>query len=138
MRMSSTFLTSLYLVLILSASSAAAKEGVKATVHTPISASAIEGSEIHVMWSLAEEKSGKPFSACAVFIRLIGPTGETTEASAKCGQEAAKGNYDASPVVPNGGISRIEIGVAGTITDREGASQRSDWLMPLMDDPMAD
>ena len=138
MRFSSTFLASFIFVLILAASSAGAKEGVKATIHTPISTSAVEGSQLHVMWSLADEKNRMPFSACAVFIRLTGPTGETTEAFSECGLQASKGNYDANPIVPSGGISRIEIGVAGTMTDREGNSERSDWLMPLTNDPMQD
>ena len=138
MRFSSTFVTSLLLVAILIASVVQAKEGVKATIRTPISSTAIEGSQIDVKWSLAVEKSGKPFSACAVFIRLIGPTGESTEAFAECGLEAAEGNYDATAIVPSGGINRIEIGVAGTMTDREGNSKRSDWLMPLTNDPAQD
>ena len=103
-----------------------------------ISPLAIEGSQIDVRWSLADEKTGKPFNACAVFIRLIGPTGELTEAFAECGLITAEGNYDATAVIPSGGISRIEIGVAGTMTDREGNSERSDLLMPLTNDPMQD
>lgn len=131
MQFSSTSIASLLLTSLLIAPSVGAKEGVKATILTPISASATEGSQIKVRWSLADEKSGKPFSACAVFIRLIGPTGESTEAFAKCGLEATEGRYDATVVVPIGGISGIEIGVAGTMTDKGGNSTRSDWLMPL-------
>ena len=138
MRFSSTYIASLLLTAVFIAPSAGAKEGVKATILTPISPTAIEGSQIDVRWSLADEKSGKPFSACAVFIRLIGPTGESTEAFAECGLKAAEGNYDATAVVPSGGISRIEIGVAGTMTDRDGNSERSDWLMPLTKEPIQD
>jgi hypothetical protein len=138
MRFASTYVALLLFIAILIAPLAGAKEGVKATIHTPISTTAIEGSQIDVSWSLADEISGKPFSACEVFIRLIGPTGESTEAFAECGLEAAKGNYEVTAVVPRGGISSIEIGVAGTMTDREGNSKRSDWLMPLSNDPKQD
>jgi hypothetical protein len=137
-RFSSTYVALLLLIAIPIAPSVGAKEGVKATIHTPISTTAIECSEIDISWSLADAKSGKPFSACAVFIRLIGPTGESTEAFAECGLEAAEGNYEVTAVVPSGGISSIEIGVAGTMTDREGNSKRSDWLMPLSNDPKQD
>lgn len=138
MRFCSTLLVPFILAIVFSAPSASAKEGMKATVHTPIQASADAGTEIHVMWSLADEESGRPFSACEVFIRLIGPTGESKEAFAERGLGASKGKYDATPVVTVGGIGRIEIGVAGTMTDREGNSQRSDWLMPLTNDPIRD
>lgn len=138
MRHSSVLLVSIVLGLVAATPPVSAKEGVKATVHTPISASAIESSKLHVTWSLTEEKTGEPFSACAVFIRLVGPTGESNEAFSECGLQASKGTYDASPTVPSGGINRIEIGVAGTVTDREGNSDRSDWLIPLTNNPMLD
>jgi hypothetical protein len=138
MRFSSTYVATLLLTAVFIAPSGGAKEGVRATILTPISPTAIEGSQIDVGWSLADEKSGKPFSACAVFIRLIGPNGESTEAFAKCALKDADGNYDATAVVPIGGISRIEIGIAGTMTDRDGNSERSDWLLPLTNDPMRD
>lgn len=138
MRIYASFLVSFILATALATPSAEAKEGVKATVLTPISASANVGAEIHVKWLLADEESGKPFSACAVFIRLTGPTGETSEAFAECGLEASMGKYDATPIVPIGGVSEIEIGVAGTMTDREGNSRRSDWLMPLTNNPIED
>jgi hypothetical protein len=64
-----------------------------------------EGITIDARWSLADEKSGETFSACAVFIRLIGSTSESTEAFADCGQKAAEGKYDATAFVPCGGIS---------------------------------
>ena len=61
---------------------AAAKHGVRATVHTEIPANAVEGTQVDVSWTLADEKSGKPFSAYGVFLRLTGPEGDSTEAFA--------------------------------------------------------
>ncbi len=132
MRFSSPFVVSLLLTTIFSAAPAEAKESVLATVST----ATIEGTRIDVGWSLADEKSGKPFSACAVFIRLIGPTGEPSEAFAEDGQKSAEGHYDATAIVPSAGVTKIEIGVAGTMTDREGTSDRSDWLIRLANDPL--
>ena len=136
MRVCAIILASFALALALGAPSATAKEGVKATVLSPVSASANAGAEIQVTWLLADGESGEPFNACAVFVRLIGPTGDSTEAFAECGVEASKGKYKATPVVPNGGVKKIEIGVAGTVTNRDGQSRRSDWLMPLRNDPI--
>ena len=60
-----------YLLIILCiAIPGAAKHGVQATVHTAIPADAQEGTQLDVNWTLADEKSGKPFSANGVFIRL--------------------------------------------------------------------
>ena len=125
------------LVLALTLSTGKAKEGVKATILTPISASTDAGAVVHVKWLLADEDDNKPFSACAVFIRLIGPTGEASEAFSECDREAGEGRYSAAPVVPAGGVGSIEIGIAGTMTDREGNSRRSDWLIPLANNPLA-
>ncbi|MDJ0750499.1 MAG: hypothetical protein QNJ11_13515 [Woeseiaceae bacterium] len=138
MRTIAILLASFILALVLTSPAAQANQGVKATVLTPVPKSANAGAELHIAWSLANEETGEPFSACAVFVRLTSPTGETSEAFAECGLEASKGNYNATPIVPIGGISEIEIGVAGTITDREGNSRRSDWLMPLTNDPIGD
>lgn len=113
-----------------------AKEGVQATIHTDVSG-AVEGSQINIGWSLRVEDSGEPFNACAVFVRLIGPTGKSTEAFSECGANS-EGRYDATAIVPCGGVAKIEIGVAGTMTDREGHSERSDWLVTVLNYPVRD
>lgn len=132
----SMYIASLLLAAVFIASSAGAKEGISATLLTPIPPTAVAGSQIALRWSLADKYSGKPLSACSVFIRLIGSNGDYTEAFAGCGRQAAEGQYNVTAVVPVGGISRIEIGVAGTRTDKDGNSERSDWLMPLTNNPV--
>lgn len=112
-----------------------AKEGVQATLHTPIPAAAAEGSKIAVSWSLKVEESDEPFSACGVFIRLTGPSGESTEAFTDCA-DSHDGHYNAIATIPSGGVSGVEIGVAGRMTNQQGQSQRSDWLIPLTTNPM--
>lgn len=131
MRLRSALLTSLVVVSVLTASLVVAKEGVQATLHTPIPATAVAGSKLAVSWSLKVEESDEPFSACGVFIRLTGPTGESTEAFTECA-DRHDGHYTAIATIPSGGVSRVEIGVAGRMTNRQGQSQRSDWLMPLV------
>ena len=133
-------LRSIYLAIFLFFSAVAtfpvaAKEGIHATVHTIIPAHSEEGNELDVSWTLADEESGRPFNASTVFIRLIGPTGVSTEAFARDAAHS-DGHYKATVKVPKGGVEGIEIGVAGTMTDREGHSERSDWVMALANDPI--
>lgn len=123
-------------LLFVVAPSADAKEDVEAEIHTHISASAEAGAKIYLAWSLTDKKSGRPFSACAVFVRLISPTDESTAGFAGCGPLSSEGRYAAHVTVPEHGISRVEIGIAGTMTDRAGNSRRSDWLIPLSNDPI--
>lgn len=110
------------------------KEGVQATVHTEIPASSEPGTRIEVQWTLASQEDKRPFSACGVFIRILGPSGDESEAFApRC--SASEGRYGVAVTIPSGGVAAIEIGVAGTMT-YNGVSQRSDWLMPLANDPI--
>lgn len=135
MRAGLTYLKLFLCFAALAAFPAAAKEGIHAIVHTSIQTDATEGSQLEIRWTLADEESGEPFNACNVFVRLIGPSGESTEGFARCGANP-DGNYSAIVEVPKGGVSDVEIGVAGRGTNREGHSQRSDWLMPLANTPI--
>lgn len=134
MHVRSTLFSRLVILTVLAAPLAGAKEGVQATLHTLIPAAAAEGSKIAVSWSLKVEESDEPFSACGVFIRLTSPTGESTEAFTECA-DSHDGHYDAIATIPRGGVSRVEIGVAGRMKNQQGQSQRSDWLIPLAKDP---
>jgi len=133
MRSASVCLIVLLCSLLLSAFPVAAKDGVHANVHSSIPAHARAGSQLNITWTLSNEEDGEPFNACRVFIRLIGPSGDSTEAFAPCG---ADGRYSALAEIPKGGVSAIQIGVAGTMSDQEGNSERSDWLMALANDPI--
>ena len=135
MRSRSVYLITCLCILAAVTPPADAKDGIHAIVHTAIPVDAKNGAQLQISWTLADEKSGKPFNACSVFIRLIGPTGDATEAFAPCGANA-DGLYDALAIIPEGGVDTIEIGVAGTMTDRSGHSDRSDWLTPLANDPI--
>jgi hypothetical protein len=115
--------------------SASAKQGIEATVHTEIPANAAAGTELEVHWTLNAKDGGAPFNAMTVFVRLIGPRGESSEAFAARGAHET-GEYAASVTVPDGGVASIEIGVAGTAHYADGRSERSDWLMDLANDPI--
>lgn len=137
MRLQSIVFNAVFLIIVLAALPVAAKDGVRATVHTTIPATAAKGSRIDVSLSLNDEESGEPFGACGVFVRLISATGHSTESFARCGADT-DGRYQATATIPTDGVARIEIGIAGTMTDREGRSERSDWIFPLVNDPIQD
>lgn len=121
---------------ILAAFPAAAKDRVVAFVHTSFGTDLEEGSVVRVRWSLLDERSGEAFSACSVFVRLIGDDQQQSEAFSECGADAGSGNYEAIATVPRGGVRLIQIGVAGTASDGSGGSVRSDWLIALTNDPI--
>jgi hypothetical protein len=110
----------LALVLALPAP-AGAKDGVVARVLTPISRDAAPGTTVRVVWTLTVVEAGKrrPFRAGYVFLRLVGPNGARTPLA--YGVEAGPGGrYRARVRVPRGGVRRVEIGIMGTVCDRDG------------------
>lgn len=111
-----------------------AKEGVVATLLTTIPNNASEGTRLTLEWSLHEKDSGSPFNACDVFLRLVGPSGDSTEAVATPCTEVMEGRYGAIATVPRGGLAGVVIGLAGTAT-AHGRSVRSDALFKLTNDP---
>ena len=135
MRLRPVYFISILFLSAVAVFPAAAKEGIHATVLKSIPACAGEGSHHEVSWTLSDKDDGRPFNASKVFIRLIGPTGETTEAFARYGDHS-DGYYTATVTIPSGGVDTIKIGVAGMMRDREGHSERSDWLMVLANDPI--
>lgn len=135
MRLRPVYIISMLIFSAVAVFPVAAKEGIHATVLKGIPACAGEGRHYEVSWTLSDKDDGRPFNANRVFIRLIGPTGDTTEAFARYGAHS-DGYYTATVKIPSGGVDAIEIGVAGTMRDREGHSERSDWLMVLANDPI--
>lgn len=135
MRLQSIVLSAFFLISVFAAVPVAAKDGVRATVHTLIPATAAEGRRIDVSLSLNDEESGEPFSACGVFVRLISRTGHATESVIRCGADT-NGRYQATAIIPTDGVARIEIGIAGKMTLPDGRSERSDLIFPLANDPI--
>jgi hypothetical protein len=111
---------------------APAKEGVVATLRTPILIDAPAGAHLRVAWTLTyadENGRRRPFGAGGVFIRLRSASG----ADAKTGfadRVSATGRYAATVVVPKGGIGDVEIGLRGWTSGPTGR-HRSDLLFPI-------
>ena len=112
-----------------------AKEGVEAAIRTPIRADSKPGTQVPIRFRLADQKDRHPFVALDVFVRFVGPSGEVSEAFATPSVDV-DGEYNALLSVPKGGISSVEIGLAGTISDANGQRRRSDALFSLANDPL--
>ena len=111
---------------------ALAKEGAAVTLAAPIPRDAEPGSTISVTFTVAIETAtgSSPVYGSPVFVRLIAPDGTTTE-GAGTEQTAGSGTYSASVVVPAGGINSAEFGMAGSTTDANGNTARSDELFEV-------
>jgi hypothetical protein len=75
-----------------------------------------------------------PFNATDVFVRLRNADGAASEGYATF-KAHTDGAYRAQVTVPSGGISSVEIGVAGTRTYSSGKSARADLLFPITNPP---
>jgi hypothetical protein len=98
---------------------AQAKDGAVARLHAPLPTDVQPGTLITVAWSLLfPEANDQPFNACGVFVQLRSTVAgaPATRAYADGGACRAhlKGEYEATIVVPPGGISGVEVGLSGT------------------------
>ena len=121
----------------LAAAPAAAKEGVEATLLTPVPLGAKPGTQIKVAWKLSfakGEERGQPFGANGVFVRLRGPSGDVERGFAPSGSYT-DGKYAATVLVPDGGIADIQVGLQGW-SDSGGVSHEADLIFPITNDPM--
>jgi hypothetical protein len=122
-------------VALVAALPAAAKEGVNATLKTSIPLDAPAGTRLAVAWTLAAtdgQGRPRPFDAGGIFARLVstaGVPGETVYASGH------RGDYEATVVVPEGGIGDVQIGLTGWRSDANG-TRRADAIFPITNDPV--
>ena len=96
---------------------------------TPISRDAEPGSRVVVAWTLTYVEAGKrrPFGAGYVFVRLVGPRGSRTPLA--YGVHLLRpGGYRARVKVPRGGVSRVEIGMMGSVCDESGCRASGEAL----------
>ena len=119
------------------AAPALAKDGVEATIETPIPLDPSPGEEIDVAWTLSFVDDGKwrPFGASGVFVRLVSPSGGDATTAFASGDGGRTGAYGATVVVPEGGIGRIVVGLRGTASGPTG-SRTSDVYFPVTNDPL--
>jgi hypothetical protein len=113
------------------AAPAAAKEGVRATLSTPIPLDAAPGTKLHVAWKLAN-RDGAPFGGGDVFVRLSSASGG---GRAETAYVNGAGTFAADVVVPKGGIGDIQIGIRGWSSGPDGTHE-SPLIFPITNDPL--
>ena len=114
---------------------AVAKEDVQATLLTPVQLDATPGEEITVAWTLVsidDQGKQRPFGASGVYIRLSSAVDGEPTIGAAAGDE---GRYEATVLVPEGGIGSIKIGLQGWMSDPTG-THRSDVFFPIANNPL--
>jgi hypothetical protein len=118
----------------LAAVPASAKEGVEATLVSPIPTDASPGETITVSWTLATEENGErtPFGAEGIYVKLLSAAGGKPTTGAATG--SADGGYAATVRVPEGGIGGIKVGLVGWASDANG-TRRSDVFFPVTNWP---
>jgi hypothetical protein len=110
-------------IATVAASPVAGKDGVKATLTTQVPLRATPGTQITIAWKLAS-KSGRPFGAGEVFVRLL----SATHARAEITVLSCSGSCKAKVRVPKGGIADIQVG----IRDSGGGLM----MFPITNDPV--
>jgi hypothetical protein len=123
---------------VVAAPPASAKEDVKATLITAIPLDAPAGTELEVAWRLFyldEKGKRQPFGASGLFVRLLSASGAASEEGAASSRAHDTGEYEATVLVPDGGIHDIELGLAGWVSDANG-TRRSDLIFPITNDPV--
>lgn len=123
---------------LIAAPAASAKEDVKATLISEIPLDAPAGAELDIAWKLFyvdENGERRPFGANGVFVRLLSASGAASqEGVAHVGADDT-GAYEATVVVPQGGIRDIEIRLMGWMSYATG-NRRSDRVFPITNDPV--
>lgn len=120
---------------LIAASPASAKENVKATLVTAIPLDAPAGTQLSVTWRLFyvnENGRRRPFGANGVFVRLLSASGAAAKEGVAPVGAYEEGEYEATVVVPEGGIRDIQIGLVGWVN----GTVRSDVLFPITNDPV--
>ena len=98
---------------------------------------ALPGTRIEVGWRLfyiGEDGRRRPFGASGVFVRLESASGDAAREAFSRDDGHGKGEYEASVVVPAGGIGDVEIGLMGWQSDAAG-TRRADMLFPITNEP---
>ncbi|MGH3034328.1 MAG: hypothetical protein ACRDON_07190 [Gaiellaceae bacterium] len=122
----------------LAATPAWGKEGVEATLETSIPLNASPSQQLRVAWTLAyrdEQGKRRPFGAGGVFIRLVSASGGNPTTAVASGDGSRTGGYEATVVVPEGGIGGIAIGLHGISSGPDGSSP-SDLYFPVKNNPL--
>jgi len=103
-----------------------AKNGVRATLTSTVPRAAPAGAKIVVTFVL-RDRSGHPFNAERVFVKLICPTKDASSIAFASNGGHANGRYRVVAVVPPGGLGSLRIGLRGS----------SDVYFPITNNPPA-
>jgi hypothetical protein len=118
---------------LVAAPTALAKSEVTARLDTSPPRGAEPGETIRLAWSLVlpdEEGRERPFNAEGIFVRLLSASGAAPTVAYASPGAHPDGRYTAEIAVPEGGIGRVEIGLAGTSCTPDGC-RRSDMMFPV-------
>jgi hypothetical protein len=115
--------------LVLLPTSAAAKEGVRATLTSALDVRAAPGTTVHVAGTLTD-RDGHPFGGTGLYVRLLGRTGRSSTAVST----GTAGTFAADVRVPVDGIGGIRIGLPGQACGPSGC-RRADAFFPVVNDP---
>jgi hypothetical protein len=103
---------------------AAAKDGVHATLTTPLPKHASMGTKLAVSFTL-RDAAGHPFDAMKIFVKIICPTKDAS--SFVFARQLSTGHYRAVAIVPPGGLGTVRIGIRGWNT----AGKTADVYFPI-------
>jgi hypothetical protein len=92
---------------------AGAKDGVRATLTTPLPQHASAGTKLVVTFTL-RDATGHPFNAGKVFVKVICPTKDATSIAFASRSAHPTGRYRVVAIVPPGGLGTIRIGLRGS------------------------
>lgn len=123
MRRTRTLLASLLALGALLAMPAAAKEGVRAKLDSPVRLDAAPGTKVRVAWRLVD-KAGRPFGAGGIYLRVTRCGGGLRRVPAT-ETPRRRGRYSARFTVPKGGIRMLRVGLEG-IRTTGGRTERAD------------
>ena len=110
---------------------AVAKTGMRAWLMSSIPRWAEPGAVVNVKW-IVRDGEGHSFNAIGVFIRFTsGAFGVAPNEGFGTPNAHPTGEYEADVTVPQGGIGRIEFGIAGTMSGPNMPARRSDGIFPV-------
>ncbi len=106
------------LAVLASTTAVLGKEGLRASLTTPIPSTAAPGDEIVLAWTLMDVDANmrsQPFIGENVFVKLLSASRGDPTIGLATGGDHARGEYVARVKVPVGGIAAIQFGIRGSI-----------------------
>jgi hypothetical protein len=119
---------------LVAAAPSAAKEGVLATLETPIPLDAPPGEALALEWTLAavgEKGTTVPFRASGVYVVFLSAAGAAPTTGLAFGDGGSRGRYAATIAVPEGGIGGIQVALMGWAN-----GEPSPVAFPIANDPL--